>query len=721
MSKLKDNAINVLEQRYLAKDSEGNVIETPDELFRRVGGNIAEAEIYYYKDAFWEGNRRVIPLESAKALAKHREAVAQEFYEVMSNLDFLPNTPTLINSGRPLQMLSACFVLPVEDNMTSIFDAVKNAALIHQAGGGTGFNFSKIRTKGEKVESTGGSASGPISFMGVFDAATETIKQGGTRRGANMGILSCIHNDVEEFIECKKGGGLQNFNLSVAITDDFMEYATTDEQSYAGKEVKDKIVSSTALLEKIAQHAWENGDPGVIFIDAMNKDRPHEEAYESTNPCGEQPLLPYESCNLGSINLANHVFNELMLEGKGYNTGIDWDKLAKTVKTAVHFLDNVIDMNKYTLPEIEAATKKTRKIGLGVMGWADMLVALGIDYDSDEAVKLAEKVMSFIQEKGSLASLDLGDKRGVISGHRRNSTITTIAPTGSISIIAGCSGGIEPHFAKEFTHETGLSEEGTVLDRASGIESHVRTAMEISPEWHIKMQAAFQKYTDNAVSKTINMPNTATVNDVREAIIQAWKSGCKGLTVYRDGSRGDQPLKEKKIGQTVEANFPTVLKELEGKSIEPTHIIIPEDGVIESFDRPKSVSGETIKVPTGCGAMYVTINESVPEVFSRLGKAGGCPASQSEAIGRLVSLALKNDIEIEEITHQLNGISCHKPCGFGADKILSCADAMSHALEIYNNFEEIQVVHSGACPDCGGSVSMQEGCLKCEKCGYSEC
>lgn len=699
MSNLSDNAIKVLEKRYLAKDSDGNVIETPDEMFWRVANNIAMAERGYYK------HDRDVGVKGE--MVEWHKTVAKEFYDVMSNLDFLPNTPTLINAGRSLQMLSACFVLPVEDDMASIFDAVKNSALIHQAGGGTGFSFNKLRAKGSRVGSTGGEASGPISFMSVFNSATDTVKQGGTRRGANMGMLHCDHPDIEGFITCKKDGGFQNFNLSVALTDDFMEVVAGDKFQ--------EVHQYKKILNKIAQHAWENGDPGVIFIDKMNEDRPHKELYEATNPCGEQPLLPYESCNLGSINLMNHLYDLGKYSFEDSKEFIDWAKLKQTVKTAVHFLDNVIDMNKYTLPEIEAQTKKTRKIGLGVMGWADILVALGIDYDSDEAVTLAKLVMQNIKHHAEKASHELALERGVNGlGMFRNSTVTTIAPTGSISIIAGCSGGIEPHFAKEFTHETGLSEDGTVLDRVSDVETHTRTAMEIAPEWHIKMQSAFQKYTDNAVSKTINMPNISSVEEVREAIILAWKSGCKGLTIYRDGSRDDQPLKEKnKHGLNEKLISESILDKFDNLvDVTPTDL---------SPDRPEIVTGETIKILTGCGSMYVTINPDVPEVFSRLGKAGGCQSSQTEALGRLISLCLKNDVEIDEITKQLNGISCDRPCGIGVNATLSCADAMSHALEKYEGYQEIRVKHAGGCPDCGGKIAHIEGCLKCPDCGYSEC
>ena len=658
---LTDNAIKVLEKRYLAKDENGNLLETVDEMFRRVAKHVAQADKNYSPDA-------------------DIEALEEEFYQLMVNLEFMPNSPTLMNAGRPLGQLSACFVLPVPDSMEGIFDAVKNAALIHKSGGGTGFSFSRLRPKGSAVKSTGGVASGPVSFMRVFNAATEAVKQGGTRRGANMGILRVDHPDILEFIDCKKDNAdITNFNISVGITEAFMQAV---EQGEDYDLIDPKTGKSTGKLnarevfDKIVESAWRNGEPGIVFLDRLNKDNVLIELgeIESTNPCGEQPLLPYESCNLGSINLSQVVEE---VDGEYV---LNYAKLARIVDSAVHFLDNVIDVNKYPLPQIEEMTKGSRKIGLGVMGFADVLFKLGIPYNSDEAVELARKVMSFIHERSKEMSEQLAGTRGVFpyydkstyknsEGKKlRNATTTTIAPTGTISIICGTTSGIEPLFAISFVRNVMDNDElpevhpyfkevavkrgfysdelmrkiaahGSIHDMEE-IPEDVRrvfvTAHDVSPEYHVRMQAAFQEYTDNAVSKTVNFPNSATIDDVRTVYWLAYELGCKGVTIYRDGSRDVQvlsvkPKKEdeakKEKGESLTDKIQSRMAEQAGKK---QHKIIPRP-------RPDVTMGFTEKVRIGCGNLYITVNyddKGICEVFTNLGRAGGCP-SQSEATSGL--------------------------------------------------------------------------------------
>lgn len=563
---LSPNALVVLKRRYLMKDDEGRVIETPEELFRRVAANVAQADLLY----------------------GHADAArtTEEFYRMLAGLEFLPNSPTLMNAGRPLQQLAACFVLPVEDSLESIFDAVKETALIHQSGGGTGFSFSRLRPKDDPVRTTSGAASGPVSFMKVFNMATEVIKQGGTRRGANMGVLRVDHPDILEFISSKSDNReLQNFNISVAVTEPFMAAVERGGDlplinPHTLQTVR--ILKAREVFDRIVEMAWRTGDPGVIFLDRINRDNPtpHLGDMESTNPCGEQPLLPYEPCNLGSINLG------LMIKKQAGKYVVDWERIGRTVRTGVHFLDNVIDQGRYPLDQIDRLAKGNRKIGLGVMGFADLLIRLEIPYDSPEGVAMGGRIMQYVQEQGRLASQSLAAERGLFpnftgskydrpGGMRlRNATITTVAPTGTLSLIADCSSGIEPLFALSFSRhvmgdvdlpainghfldvakERGFFSSGLAMRMTAGasirampeIPEDVKrvfvTTFDIAPAWHVRMQATFQQFTDNAVSKTINFPPQATLDDVREAFLLAYREGVKGITVFRSGSKGGQVL-----------------------------------------------------------------------------------------------------------------------------------------------------------------------------------
>ncbi|OIP98263.1 ribonucleoside-diphosphate reductase, adenosylcobalamin-dependent [Candidatus Wirthbacteria bacterium CG2_30_54_11] len=590
--KLTLNATKVLERRYLLKDEEGKVIETPKQMFERVAKAIAKADAKY----------------GTAADVKKSE---QEFLDMMENLEFMPNSPTLMNAGTEMGQLSACFVLPVEDAMDKIFDSLKNTALIHQTGGGTGFSFSRLRPKDDIVKSTGGIASGPISFMRVFDMATEVIKQGGRRRGANMGILRVDHPDILEFIVAKeKNNTFNNFNISVGITEKFMQ-AVEKNQDYDIINPRShepiRKLNARKVFDLIVTMAWKNGEPGIIFLDRLNKDNPTPELgeIESTNPCGEQPLLPYESCNLGSINLSK------MIKWQDGKSEVDWVKFESTVRKAVHFLDNVIDESKFPLEAITELVHGNRKVGLGAMGWADMLILLGISYNSDAAINLADRVMGFIHDKAREASMDLAKTRGVFPNwgksifkeknlKLRNATLTTIAPTGTISVIADASSGIEPLFAVSYIRnvmdntellevnkyfEEMAKDEGFFSDdlmrriarqgHLVGIEDVPQrlrtvfvTAHEISPEWHIRMQAVFQKHIDNAVSKTVNFSHDATTEDIEKAYLLAWRLGCKGVTVYRDHSRDEQVLNIDKVNRKIEEaavskRDPEIVQELE--------------------------------------------------------------------------------------------------------------------------------------------------------------
>ena len=762
------NAQFVLRKRYLKRSVSGEILEEPTDMLLRVAEAVASAEEKFGNDV---------------------QEMTITFYNMIAKKEFLPNSPTLMNAGRELGQLSACFVLPVEDSMESIFSAVKNTALIHKSGGGTGFSFSKIRPVNDTVMSTKGVSSGPISFMNVFDKATETVKQGGVRRGANMAVLRVDHPDIDEFINVKRNmDKLNNFNLSVAATDEFMDAVERGSKYNIVNPRNNEVVGSkdaNEVFDAIVDSAWNSGEPGLIFIDRMNdaNPTPHIAQIEATNPCGEQPLLPFEACNLGSVNVS--IMTDRSESGK---FRMNWSRLETTVKTAVRFLDDVIEINRYPLPEIAEMVAGNRKIGLGIMGFADLLFKLGIPYDSEEALLFAEELMSFVAEKGRKASMDLAKERGPFPNFAgsvydnrhmpplRNATVTTIAPTGSISILAGCSGGIEPVFALVFTRSNLLDEDDElhevvpefgriareqdffseevfaqvaqkgscqgILEIPRDIQRLFVTSHDISPAYHVRMQAAFQKYTDNAVSKTVNLPENASRKSVAEVFKLSRRLGCKGITVYRDKSRDKQVLnlaKSKEAEKADDVALPSV--------------------PIGPRDRGDVTSGITRRIRTGCGKLYVTINmdESGPvELFSQMGKAGGCAASQSEAISRLISLALRSGIRPEAIVKELKGISCHRIVWQGGNRILSCADAIGQTIEWYidermhvlavHNMDTIQSIESvqeeenvnmsdtdisdeevaenlaGACPMCGGPLKYESGCVACAlNCGYSEC
>ncbi|QRN85127.1 vitamin B12-dependent ribonucleotide reductase [Clostridia bacterium] len=744
---ISENAKLVLERRYLHKDEYGNLIETPEEMLRRVARAIAEVERNYDKKA-------------------DVKATEEEFYHMMDELEFLPNSPTLMNAGGDLGQLAACFVLPVEDSMEGIFDGVKNAALIHKSGGGTGFSFSRLRPSGSMVKSTGGVASGPISFMKVYNAATEAVKQGGTRRGANMGILRVDHPDILDFISCKEDTSeINNFNISVALTDVFMEALANNGEYDLVDPSNGNVVGqlkAKEVFEKIAYQAWKTGEPGIVFIDRMNDKNtvPGLGEIESTNPCGEQPLLPYESCNLGSINLVK------MLGKSG--TEVDYDKLRETVHRAVHFLDNVIDANRYPLEEIERVSKSTRKIGLGVMGFADVLLHMGISYESNEAIQVAKRIMKAIDEYALEKSIELAEKRGVFSAfdksiykgseiRPRNATRTTIAPTGTISLIAGVSSGIEPLFALAYERNVmdgtrmveinpvfaaSLTAQGkdaqkvaSEILKAGGDASDYLpdslakvfiTSPDVSSNTHVRMQAAFQEHTDNAVSKTVNMSEDADIALVKEVYQNAYKLGLKGITIYRDGSRDNQVLSSGKKKE---------------KPVEKT-----QEEHIKPRTRPQMTQGVTEKLKIGCGNLYITVNydeKGICEVFTNLGRGGGCP-SQSEATSRLISIALRAGVTPDAIIEQLKGIRCQSTLRRKVTDqevtVLSCPDAIGKALEKtlrtyipteQDTFDIIQRIDEeeglaktpdqGVCPECGSPVEHEGGCMICRACGYSKC
>ena len=754
------NSRAVLERRYLAKDREGNVLEDPDQMFHRVAHNLAQADRLYGAD-----DARL-------------EMVEEEYYQVMSRLDYLPNSPTLMNAGRELQMLSACFVLPVLDSMEAIFETVKQATLVQKSGGGTGFAFSQLRPEGDIVGSTGGVASGPVSFMRAFDGATEAVKQGSTRRGANMGILHVTHPDILKFIASKEDGvSISNFNISVAVNEEFMQKLQNREPYDLINPRTGKVtgqLNSGDVFDLLVKLAWKTGDPGIVFLDRINAQNPTPNLgnIESTNPCGEQPLLPYESCNLGSLNLSHIV------RYADDGAEVNWERLAGVISTAVHMLDNVIDMNNYPIPAIEDMSKKTRRIGLGVMGFADLLVQLGIPYDSEEALEAGREVMRFIKQHTDRVSAELAEVRGVFpawegsiydypGGPRmRNSAPTTIAPTGTISIIAGCSSGIEPYFALSYERNVmdntrlvegnpffeavaqregfysqdlmeQLAQKGSLKEINADIPDWARrlfvTSHDISPEWHVKMQAAFQESTDNAVSKTINFPHDATEHDIANGYMLAYELGCKGITIYRDGSKENQVLSTGDTGKHTEtADVDTEMS---------TSILVPRP-------RPREMAGVTERIKTGHGTMYITINfdeDGQPfEIFSTLGKAGGCDSAQLEAISRMVSLALRSGVSIPEVVSQLKGITCC-PAWDNGVLVRSAPDAVALALERHIDHElaqgppdasQLKLFASSEkreswdltgpqprtrCPDCSAPLAYQEGCLLCASCGWNKC
>ena len=758
--RLSENARTVLERRYLRKEG-GEVIETPEEMLRRVAKNIAAVE----GTSFGKPPREVAALE-------------EDFYHLMDELKFLPNSPTLMNAGRDLQQLAACFVLPIEDSLESIFETLKIAALIHKSGGGTGFSFSRLRPKNDRVGSTGGVASGPVSFLKVYNASTEAVKQGGTRRGANMGILRVDHPDILEFIDLKRTPGVvTNFNLSVAVTDAFMEAVAKGEDYYLinprnGSPVE--RVSAREVFGRIVEAAWAAGEPGVVFIDRINaaNPTPHLGAIESTNPCGEQPLLPYEACNLGSINLS------LMVR----SGQVDWEELRRVVHLAVRFLDDVIEATVYPISRIDAMAKGNRKIGLGVMGWAEMLIQLGIAYDSEAAIELAREVMGFIDRESKEASARLAEERGPFPNFRgsvydrpggvalRNATTTTIAPTGTLSIIADTTGGIEPLFSVAFTRQIldndrlievnplfarmaeergfyrrelieAVAERGSVRGLPGVPEELGRlfvTAHEIAPEWHVRMQAAFQEHTDNAVSKTVNFPREAAPADVEKVYHLAFKLGCKGVTVYRDGSIQDQPMQKGIEGRKQETI--TLKAEPEGRRV-------GEWGKIQPVHRPVRLTGITDVRRTPEGNLYLTLNfeQDHPfELFAQIGKAGSDISAFTEAIARLISLAFRCGIDPEAVAEQLVGIGGSRSIGFGPQRVRSVPDAIGQFLYEYLSNPRPGEEPSGAvqgklalgeeakepnrkvsfdlCPVCGiQAFGYVEGCAKCLACGHSEC
>ncbi|HUG40715.1 MAG TPA: vitamin B12-dependent ribonucleotide reductase [Longimicrobiales bacterium] len=856
---MSENARIILAKRYLKKDEAGKAVEGSEQMFWRVARTVAEVDAKYGAS---EGGV---------------DALAREFYRLMTQRLFEPNSPTLMNAGRPLGQLSACFVLPVEDALSNgkngIYDTLRSMALVHQSGGGTGFAFSRLRPSSDVVKSTMGVASGPVSFMKLYDASTEVVKQGGTRRGANMGILRVDHPDIREFIACKNDvTQVTNFNISVAITDAFMEAVRAGESYDLISPRSGEVVGSedaNEIFDLIIRGAWATGEPGVFFIDRANHYNPVPKlgSYEATNPCGEQPLLAYDVCNLGSVNVGMFAKTG-MPEGTPAEDRIDWEAFRQAVHLSTHFLDNVIDANNYPLPEITELARQIRRIGLGIMGWADLLVRVGVPYDSDEAISLARTVMHFVDDEAKNASERLADVRGAFpawkesiwgpdktaardaEGNRirpmrklRNCNVTTVAPTGTISIFADCSGGIEPLFAVAFMRNQAGSlmadvngdfvrlaqEQGwysEALMESIAEQGHIHfdevpddvqrlfvTAHDVTPQWHIRMQAAFQEHVDSAISKTCNFPHEATREDVREIYLQAFALGCKGVTVYRDGCRPMQVLSTGKTAkQEAGAGAPSSLSPAAsaspedagrsaGKSAgktadleaaladarEENHRLIHQleevKGALLEMEikhqrrlhkktRPDVLTGTTRKMRSPLGDLYVTVNEDEAgrpfEVFMTLGKAGGAAMADAEALGRMISLALRSGIPLGDIAKQIRGISCDRAVGYGPTKVLSMPDAVGQVLELHMAEKEgiqqelpiagtpgmeaaaIRTPRStggrgigagsgpgatqpqveaydpgdafmGTCPECASDLQFAEGCVKCLTCGYSEC
>jgi ribonucleoside-diphosphate reductase alpha chain len=749
-----DISQEVLKRRCLLKDHAGNVIETPDQMYMRVAKTVAEVEARYGTA------RQVIQL------------LPEIFYKLMANGKFLPNSPTLMNAGQPEGLLSACFVLPVNDSINEIFEAVKNTALIQKAGGGTGFAFDKLRPTGDIVASSGGTTSGPISFWRVIAETTQAIQQGAHRRGANMGMMSVEHPDILKFIHAKQDlTSFNNFNISVKITDAFMNtlrknpnaphivtnprtqqhhvvprdinvhsYRIQDLKPFGGD--KNDCYTVQDIWKMIITNAHATGEPGVCYIDHVNEDNPTPAlgVINATNPCSEQPLLDFEACNLGSLNVSKFVLPD--------GSDLDWKALGEAAEYAVRFLDDVIDANHWPIPEIKEMSLGNRKIGLGIMGFADTLVMLGIRYDSDEAVSFAKRLCQFIQDKAHHASQKLAQQRGSFPNWHgsiwdtdyhtpmRNAACTTIAPTGSISIIAKCSSGIEPIFSLAYkrraldgaeflqlhplleklgTEQGWMNEKvrdmllsGADIKQIGGVPQKITevlvTAHQIAPEWHVRIQAAFQSNIDNAVSKTVNLPASATVDDVDEIFQLAYDLNCKGVTVYRDNSRQSQVLSAVKVSEQ------------------------PDEVALSPRARARVTIGKTSKFRMGCGTLFVTVNKDdkgICEVFANLGKAGGCP-SQSEATCRAVSAALRSGVDPKVMIDQLGGIRClsaavARKSNKGID-VLSCPDAIARALEEAlegaNVTQERRYVRK--CPECGQTLCFESGCDVCT-CGYSSC
>jgi ribonucleoside-diphosphate reductase alpha chain len=764
---LSSNARTVLEKRYLVKNEKGKPVEQPEDLFWRVATVVADADRRYGASD-----------EMVKELA-------EQFYYLMTQRRFEPNSPTLMNAGRPLGQLSACFVLPVEDALANgkngIYDTLSAMALIHQSGGGTGFSFSRLRPKGSMVRSTTGVASGPVSFMKLYDASTDAVKQGGTRRGANMGILRVDHPDIMEFITCKEDlTQVTNFNISVGVTRKFMEavkagtsYDLVDPTS--GKPVGQQ--DARTVWDRMILGAWRTGEPGVFFVDEANRYNPvpHLGKYEATNPCGEQPLLPYDVCNLGSINVGYYV-----VDGK-----IDWGAFRRDIHLSTHFLDNIIDVNKYPLDAIDNLSKRIRRIGLGVMGFADALIRIGIAYDTPEGVEFGRKVMEFLDVEAKNESERLAGERGPFpewaksiwgpdetcardkKGKRirpmqplRNCNVTTVAPTGTISIIAGCSSGLEPLFAVAFMRNQAgvmmpdVNEDFVKIAKSEGWYSEALmeriakegrvdfpdvplkwqrvfvTANQIAPEWHIRMQAAFQEHCDSAISKTTNFSHAATVDDVRKIYELAYDMNCKGVTVYRDGSRDNQVLSTGATEKAKEAREGAGAKEETPSDralvADLRSTIVEKDAELERLrkqlyeveaenlqrrakrSRPDKLRGTTIRKETPLGVMFVNITEDEKgqpfEVFLTLGKAGGSAMADAEAMGRLISLSLRSGIPIMEIHRQLRGISSDRAVGLGPNKVLSVPDAIGIAIEEWHR-DRVVGVQQELMPSAGSEQS----------------